>query len=369
MSNNNNAVAAGGASQSPAFKSLLQYAQSLGSQATTPAGAKRFLTQKLLKPLPGMVHLRTPERWGQARQLKRPESPYNFTHARRVTRLVAKLAKAAGYPVWGGYAVHAGHPLTRDALDALDAKTWDVWRQTAEAEVFHRWPYRRSESRWAGGEHEVELLIGEAAGALGWSANAWSRNGKWRGTNSFATITVTARCLRTMEGRILQGNLVTVDCQQIGPREYEATWVQQGAGFGLKLVCGWIIRGQHIVAPTLEKARKKAKRERDLQASHRWKERHSAPSQVQDLSRIFVTRADSFAGGNCVAGTDNFIWARLARLKGAQSIRADQLLAIEDNVYTRRAVAAARHRLARDELLTPSQSVALAEAEVAEAAV
>lgn len=227
-----------------------------------------------------------------------------------------------------------------------NADRLQAWHQAAEKEIEENWPYRQSQSSWAGGDHYFRLYVGDAPGASGWSKRAWSRNGKWSGSDSHARITVTARCLREMQGRILIGDLVTADCEKVAPREYRATWVEQSKGFALKLVEGWVIRGQHIRAATLSAARKKARLERNAQASRLWSDRRRVATLDQDLSRILVTRADSLAAGNCEAGTDAFIRSKLEFLGDAPAVRAAHLLIVQDSVYTRRAIAAAWRRIA-----------------------
>lgn len=357
--NNNNAVPADPAAVE--VSPLVARAQSRGSLATTPGGAKRYLLNNLPEPLPGLVHLRTPACWGVTTQAAGAASAAidRDTHRARVERLARRLAAAnPGYPAWGEYATRAGHPLTQDALDRLDAKTLDVWRRSVLKELRSDWPYRRASSRWAGGDHYIELQIGDAPQASGWSQRVWSSNGKWSGNDSNASLTITARCLRALEGRVLLGGLLTVDCEPVAPREYRAVWVEQGPGFGLKLVHGWIIRRQHVRATTLERARKKAKGEREAQARHLWEQRQRVVELGDDLATIEVTRADSLAAGNCKAGTDNFVRSRLDFLRGAPSIRADHLLAIENSVYTRRAIAAARRRIAQSAAKTNQSAVA-----------
>jgi hypothetical protein len=66
---------------------------------------------------------------------------------------------------------------------------------------------------------------------------------------------------------------------------------------------------------------------------------------------VLVTREDSLGGGNCAVGTEDGIarlermlrrsWPGLRRLK---ALRGDTLLALRDDVYTRRAVSVAVER-------------------------
>ena len=49
--------------------------------------------------------------------------------------------------------------------------------------------YRRSQTTWAGGNHDVDVHIGEPA-ISGWGDRVWSPNGKWPGTDSVVSATV-----------------------------------------------------------------------------------------------------------------------------------------------------------------------------------
>lgn len=75
-------------------------------------------------------------------------------------------------------------PLTVPFLSRAEARV----QKLAEA-ALERCAYRRSETRWAGGKHEVHVRIG-TPDISGYSDRVWSRNGKWPGTDSYITATV-----------------------------------------------------------------------------------------------------------------------------------------------------------------------------------
>jgi hypothetical protein len=183
-----------------------------------------------------------------------------------------------------------------------------------------------------------------------WSNRAWSRNGKWSGTNSSAKLSITARCYETFGSNLIIGGLVTLDCEPVGVREYRATWAEQGMGFALKVVQGWFIRGYHVEGGTLEAARRKEEKAR--------RERLAARQVAKlgmagvDLSQVWVTRGDSVRAGNCSAGTDSFINRYADALGGRSSIPADELLRLSDDQYTRAAVLRAAIRTLAEGRLT-----------------
>lgn len=49
--------------------------------------------------------------------------------------------------------------------------------------------YRRSKTRWAGGDHIVRVRIGQP-GISGYGERVWSSNGKWPGTDSYIIATI-----------------------------------------------------------------------------------------------------------------------------------------------------------------------------------
>jgi len=210
-----------------------------------------------------------------------------------------------------------------------------IGEQLAET-LTEGWPYRRATSSWAGGEHNIEVTLGPEPEAACESTRVWSSNGKWSGTNSDATLCITPRCYEALGNGVVVGGLVTLDCEEVAPREYRATWAEQAKGFQLKAVAGWIIRGYHVVAPSLEMAQRKAdKARRDRLATLQVDKLKLG--QV-DLQHIYVTRADSLRAGNCSAGTSSFINAHSDVLGGKTRIRADELLRLADDVYTRATV-------------------------------
>lgn len=225
------------------------------------------------------------------------------------------------------------------AVELADSLTSALCR-AAEKHLIRNWPYRRSESSWAGGDHSVDVEIGKPW-AWGGSTRAWSRNGKWSGTNSFAKLTVSPTAIILFPTLTTPDGLAVIDAERIGNRIYRITWLEQGRGFDLKAVSGWLIRGVHVQAATLEQARKKAGSARAKAAAA-----HLAARLVKtSLNSIWVGLNDSFAAGNCRPSTFAF-YEQLKTRFGSEvgGLRADELLKIRDDLYTRRAVSAAAKR-------------------------
>jgi len=217
-----------------------------------------------------------------------------------------------------------------------------------QATISESWPYRKSQSHWAGGKHTVIVSVGTPAFTRCESHFAWSHNGKWRGTNSIATICVSPAAARL--DNLFIGGLLTIDARKIGPREYRAKWVEQGRGVSLNVTNGYIIRGYHVVADSATEARAKAAKARArmlISALSQRAKRQAHRRDVEQYKNVWVTREDSIAAGNCDAGTRQAT-SELRRKLGGEiaAVRADYLLSYRDDAYTRRAVERAANRAA-----------------------
>jgi len=201
------------------------------------------------------------------------------------------------------------------------------------------WPYRKSESSWAGGEHSITVTIGEA-GCSGGSTKVWSANGKWSGTNSSANLQISARAIQLVP-TIVVGGLVTLDAQPTALRGVlEISWAEQSIGFDLKKNTGHLVRGYHSTAKTPQAAWRDFKAAQLRRVTARLADQGHA-------DRIWVTPESGVRGGNCKSGVDNFIKNFLADMRDrgwgeVGAVRGDFLLAYQDDIYTRRAVRAGR---------------------------
>lgn len=210
------------------------------------------------------------------------------------------------------------------------------------------YPYRTSKSQWAGGDHHISVYFGTPA-CQGWATKEWSRNGKWRGTNSHARFDITRRVLRHFPQAVTPDGLVVMDAKKIGPREYQIVWAEQSRGFDLKTIEGFLIKGFHVKNIDLEKARRKAAQERTKTLTVRLQEREQKQNyrkELRNLTHIWVGFDDSIQAGNCKTATENFNRQVNEILGGGKvgGLRADYLISIRDDVYVRRAIAAASRR-------------------------
>lgn len=206
--------------------------------------------------------------------------------------------------------------------------------------AINEYPYAVAQSSWAGGEHTTTWFISDRPSASCETQRAWSKNGKWSGNNTVAGIHCTQRAVSILRGHMVIGGLITLDLEPTDrPREYRAVWVEQGRGYSLKIVRGFLIRGDHVAGDDIAKARKKAAKARADQLAEAIEKRANRNQIRRDYRSVFVSVEDSLASGNCDAGTKN-IKRIIDRMMGGDvgAVRADVLLSVIDDRYSRRAV-------------------------------
>lgn len=249
----------------------------------------------------------------------------------RAARIRARLDSGARCPRRASPELRAAHSAARLAAQA----------QRIGAAIRAAYPYATPSGRWAGGNVSVRVEIGARAGIRADTARAWSDNGKWSGRDLSVRATITRRAIRALgEGGLLLGGLLMLDAQRVGPAEYRVAWAEQHGRLGLRTARGWLIRDYHSRAATLDDARAevRAARERRLAAELRIRQ------QRAECGRIWVAVSDSLAAGNCPAGTEAVERAVRAAIGPVGAVRADVLLSIRDDYFSRRAVAVAEKR-------------------------
>lgn len=311
------------------FKNIIELAASHGSSAKTKNGARKFLLSHIKKN-----HNSTPifKRGLKAGTYQRGKDATNRylkdKNSEKLTKFGIELCKLSNLWLLDDATQHAV---------ALD-------RQMI-AKIKFDYPYKKSTSNWAGGEHATTIRLCASPFAAGYSERVWSSNGKWSGNNSSATLFITRRCAKEFSGQVLIGGLVTLDAEKVGNREYKAAWAEQSRGFDLKTVYGWIIRGYHVKAKTLQAARKKAAKARQLQLNSALKlraQKSKTRYESEQYKSTWVTVDDSLKSGNCSTGTQQFLKRIKREIGNVCAIRGDILLKMQDDYYTRRAVITAQ---------------------------
>ena len=334
------------------LEALRARAASVGSKAKTIKGMGAAVLAST-RPLAGLSRIETRQRYTTA---PRPDWRFYdasktrewYTLVLRSDRIARKAAESSRYrlpkraePASIKHLASIRQAQERAELErcanSVERKLRDMFGLDAlAADIAREWPLRRSESRWAGGEHEVEIYIRATPGCSAETKRVWSDNGKWSGTNSTAYLHVTLHALahfptlRTADGSIV------LDAQKVGQREYRLTWVGQSVGVDIKPITGWLIRGYHSTRKTIDAARAEAREARQRALSATLRKRASAAK----LRSAYVQVEDSLAAGNCKTETDAFAaraWREIGAV-GPCAVRADLVVGLRDDAYTRRAV-------------------------------
>jgi hypothetical protein len=266
------------------------------------------------------------------RYIKRRKTPVALLDRQQYEVLAASFGLPT-IPEAEAWASELTAPLLASAAAALEAS----------------WPYKRSESKWAGGEHSVRVVIGEHPGASCETSRVWSDNSKWSGTNSAATIVTDLRTVMEFPTLMTRDGLALCKATGIAPREYQITWIEQSTGVSLKTVDGFLIRGYHVKTSTLDQARKKAHTARQNALSSTLNARQMKLQKragFAALRSVYVAVEDSIAAGNCAPTTNQFaaqVWKQIGA-SGPCAVRADVVMTARDDSYTRRALGVAMSR-------------------------
>ena len=296
----------------------IEVARELGSTAKTFRGAAKYLIAAAADSRP--LEFRGEKSAGRS-----------GARAYRLNRRADKIAAALG--LWG----QADAWAEADRLNSARTKA-------AAIALVATWPYRRSYSLWAGGKHIVRVRLADTPRIESGSDRVWSANRKWSGCNSWAHLYVSRRTLALFPNLRTPDGLILIDAEKIGPREYRISWLEQSRGFELRPVAGYLIRGYHVAAKTVESARKKAAIARRAAAGVAADER-SRLREIRNFDKIWVGVDDSLRAGNCKPATEVVAQQLREKFGIIGGIRADELLRFRDDAFTRRAVwaATARH--------------------------
>jgi hypothetical protein len=303
---------------------IIALANARGSSAQTRAGARRWLLANL--PLPA---------WDTASRATRftrgAWQVQQYVEARRMERAERYCVALGLMPLDAAMSLANG--IDRQiAADTRVALCYDEM-------------YATPSGSWAGGDTTVSVSFTDSPFAVAETVRAWSDNRKWSGNNLSVRLGITRRTILSMGARnVIQGGLITLDAEQIGVREYRATWAEQHGKLGLKMVQGWIVRGYHSTARTLEQARKQAAKARAEQAAQAIivrSKRRSEESTIRAAANVFVSVQDSLAAGNCLPGTDAVARVVRRELGGdVGAVRGDVLLSLVGAVDRQRAIRA-----------------------------
>ena len=178
--------------------------------------------------------------------------------------------------------------------------------------------YRIANSKWAGGDTEVEIKFNPTPRADSQSTKVWSRNGKWSGTNVEFHFNIQPHWRRDIlgvPGLASAGGLLTTHATKIEENLWQASWVRQGRGYDVSIENGYIFRdeeGNYCHGKTARSAKSVATRRRKAKSAEermgdRLRNILTASELAKQFGDIVVRRSDSIRAGNCKEGTDNWI--------------------------------------------------------------
>jgi len=207
--------------------------------------------------------------------------------------------------------------------------------------------YRQTHSSWVGGERTIEVRYSEAPYAEGITETVWHEKKVRSGTNSTLIVAFSQTWYTDVfkKGISVIAGMVTTHATEIEPGVFRASWVEQGRGFSLRKVSGFIVVAGHdaVHGPTESAAKQTARRrnpeyqaEQSRQAAERAKrvEAKIGPiramlerGDIGSFGDITVTFADSIRAGNCETGTTHW---RNKHFPGRESATIREVLAVAD---------------------------------------
>jgi hypothetical protein len=291
---------------------VIERAQQAGSNAKTKAGAIRFLIAAAKNNTPLYHRGVKPARWHR----KRAE-----WDNRELSRRAERAAKNLG--VW---ALDVAERLAQIFFEKMIDKTY---------------PLKTSQSSWAGGNHSTTWEIADAPGCFGGSTKAWSRNGKWSGSNSYATLQFTTRALSYFPTGHTRDGAIVLDAEPVEKNVFKIVCPVQARGFDLKMADYWLIKGFHSSKKSLTAAKKEVAEARKKSIAALLRKR----TQKINAKHVWVSIDDSLAAGNCQFQTTAFARNVFEKIGGeVGAIRGDFLLELRNDIYALRALGAAQKR-------------------------
>ncbi len=186
-----------------------------------------------------------------------------------------------------------------------------------------RYCYRTPSGRWAGGNAEIHVSESPTPSARGESRKAWSSNGKWSGHNVTFSVAIQYGWRKLPANIRIAGNLLTTQTREIEDGLYEASWIEQGKGFNLKSVSGFIaVRGDVVMhGKTLKAIAKQVNLKEQAQEAERLAPLvKDTPACVlcATFPSLEIRFSDSITGGNCIPGTESWIEKNFPRRKSGK---------------------------------------------------
>jgi len=196
--------------------------------------------------------------------------------------------------------------------------------------------YRQTESQWVGGKRSITIRTSTESFAEGITEKVWHDKKVRSGTNSFLTVAFSPTWYTDVykKGIAVVSGMVTTHASELAPGVWHASWVEQGRGFSLRAVTGYIVVVDGTAA---HGATESAARQSLHRRSPAYRESHEARfrtlrerlerGDAGDYAEVAVTFADSLRAGNCETGTTH--WSN-KHFPGRETATICEILAIDD---------------------------------------
>ena len=183
--------------------------------------------------------------------------------------------------------------------------------------------YRQSRSSWVGGKRHIGVEYSDAPSASGYSEKVWHEKKVRSGTNSFLTVAFSPTWAMDVadQGIAVVDGMLTTHAVEVEPGAYRASWVEQGAGFSLRAVSGYIVikdeesaHGASLAAAKQCIRRRRPEyneelRRRETEREKKWTSIRTMleTGDAAQFANISVILEDSFRCGNCESGTNHWV--------------------------------------------------------------
>jgi hypothetical protein len=159
--------------------------------------------------------------------------------------------------------------------------------------------------------------------AEGHSEKVWHKKKVRSGTNSYLAVAFSPTWwtdVATRKIAVING-MLTTHAEEIEHDAFRASWVEQGAGFSLRSVSGYIVvagdetaHGTTLAAAKQTLRRRNPEHQRELFRREEERQKHLTSirtmleqGEVGQFAEIAVSLQDSYRSGNCESGTRHWV--------------------------------------------------------------
>ena len=210
--------------------------------------------------------------------------------------------------------------------------------------------YRSAHSAWVIISNDLILKLANTPSVKTKISTQWSKNGKWRANSSDFEIAISPNWKKEVleKGIACIDGLMTTHAKETGKGIFEASWIEQGRGFELRVMNGFIckIGNEFYHGKSIEDCTKIAKKRNTqnflIETETKLKNLNTAELIFLHGNTI-AYKSDSKRAGNCESGTNSWIEKNLP---GREKATVKEILTLDPN--NRLVLAAARVAILRN---------------------